>query len=166
MGVVPQSFAQNSVLNTCPAGWVFSDDGLASGCVKTNAQGQAVKFGKWVYRDQNKNIIEEASYNPEGKPDGALRVYYGIADDGTKAIKELAHYSNGKLMGPWMSWYANGQIKEERSYVQGQMHGVRKRWQENGAPNGMECFVKNQRFELEACSGLDANASRLPASSQ
>ncbi|PJE28325.1 MORN repeat variant [Pseudooceanicola marinus] len=60
-------------------------------------------------------------------PDGLQKQYY---DDGTLA-GEITR-SEGKLDGPWRSYYPSGQLREEAFYKAGRIDGVERKFHENG----------------------------------
>lgn len=66
------------------------------------------------------------SYYVEGREEGIWRRYFD-----NKLMKEFTT-SNGKLNGPYTSWYTNGQMESQGHYSNGYMHGKWQKWQQNG----------------------------------
>ena len=51
----------------------------------------------------------------------------------------------GKLAGSWVTWYQNGQMKQESSWKNGKQHGLLRCWHKSGQQFSEETW-KNSTF--------------------
>jgi len=49
--------------------------------------------------------------------------------------------------GPWLTWYANGQLMSERHMKQGREHGRQRSWWPNGQPMMDGVSVEGHRYQ-------------------
>ena len=60
----------------------------------------------------------------------------------------LLQYKNGKMNGPLVSWWQNGQKSEERNYKDDLEHGVRTEWDEEGNITEQTNWVNGHNTDL------------------
>jgi antitoxin component YwqK of YwqJK toxin-antitoxin module len=65
-------------------------------------------------KKETKYIPKETEYFPTGE------------------LKMAGKVKNGERVGPWASWFRNGQKNSEATYIKGKMDGKYKVWYENG----------------------------------
>jgi len=68
--------------------------------------------GPWVYFYESGGVKSEGSFNDKGHYDGDWKIYYPQQGE----LKKTVHYTDGKLNGPYQSYYRNGQPAEKGTY--------------------------------------------------
>lgn len=126
------AFGDEDEAASCPSGMSYvenqSSNGLLSmGCLEFKG-GRELRRGRWVVRAREGQILQELTYN-----------------------------ENGELHGSVVKYGSDGQVREELSYSNGKLHGLRKRWDIKGNPDGVECFVDNERQRLNECNKAEGD---------
>ncbi|MEK9604195.1 MAG: hypothetical protein VW127_07225 [Flavobacteriaceae bacterium] len=81
-----------------------------------------------VKKINDQGVVVESFFVREGKLNGEYSIKYNSGE----GLKDLRNYSKGLPQGSWISFYENGQKKEQVNYVNGYMQGVRKSYWNNG----------------------------------
>lgn len=81
-----------------------------------------------VKKINNQGVVIESFFVKEGKLNGEYSIYFPSGEK----LKLIRNYSGGLLQGSWVSFFENGQKKEQTNYDKGYMQGVRKSYWNNG----------------------------------
>jgi antitoxin component YwqK of YwqJK toxin-antitoxin module len=84
-------------------------------------------YGTWRIYQENGKLIEEFSYDINGKLNGLHRKWHhnGILFTESFFKNDLHH-------GITREWYENGNISYEANYEEGEVKGISRRWSQNG----------------------------------
>ena len=62
------------------------------------------------------------------------------------ALELKCALADGTAHGPWLSWYASGQLMSRRNMRDGEEHGLQQSWWPNGEPMMRGISFKGQRY--------------------
>ncbi len=139
------------------------------------AEGRFAKndpVGEWVYFHENGKVAKKVNY-VDGKPDGVVETFdpqgrtlyrrefaggkrqgdwlvFAPSDDEAGELVKVReeHYADGKPVGVWKTWRADGTAAQETPFKDGVLEGVATEWDEAGDKRAEITFVAGKRDGL------------------
>lgn len=115
----------------------FHSNGMVSSVTKMNAQGQ--REGKNITHYKNGKIEKSVNYSNNVIVDGEYITYYP-----TGKIKVRENFVNGKLHGPKVRLYINGNPEAMEKYLYGNRSGVSNYYYEDGTLKNIQDYDRGQ----------------------
>lgn len=130
----PDGSLQSSTdyVDNAPRGWQIEYHPNATVKQKVFVDEHSVQRSHASWNDQGVQTVQW-QWDEQHREQGDFKEWYANGQ-----LKEQKSYKDGKLEGPTITWYENGQMNTSVDYVEGREQGVMRLWKQDGSPNG-EC---------------------------
>lgn len=130
----PDGSLQSSTdyVDNAPKGWQIEYHPNATVKQKVFVDEHSVQRSHASWNDQGVQTVQW-QWDEQHREQGDFKEWYANGQ-----IKEQKTYKDGKLEGPSITWWQNGQMNTSVHYVEGREQGVMRMWKQDGSPNG-EC---------------------------